>query len=487
VSVSKSLFTGVAAALLTASCSVGPNYAPPVPATPDAWELELRDGLFEGSASIHDWWGTFDDPTISILIGRAAANNKTLLQAVARIDEFRATLGVARGDFYPDLDASGAATRMRTSEDFTSPTGHRQDTVGGVGLDASWEIDVFGRIRRSVESASAGYEASVEDYRDVLVILFADVASTYVDVRAFQERLRLAKENVRTQSSTLQLTKGRNRAGLVGELDVRQAELNLATTESFIPQLRIFLAASVHRLGVLVGDGPDALRSMLSDPSPIPAPRELAGLGVPADLVRQRPDVRSAERELAAQSARIGVATSDLYPRFSFTGAFAFEGTDDILTSRKRAWDFGPSVRWNIFDFGRVRGRIDAEDARTRQALYGYESTVLNALQDAENSMVAYSQERLRVESLGRAALAAQQSVELVGTQYKAGLTDFQNVLDTQRSLFEQQDTLAQSVGDVAKNLISVYRAFGGGWTRSDLQQASIKAVEDAINQKPEN
>lgn len=464
-----------------AGCSVGFNYRAPQPDTPDLWHQQLTEGLGEGTANLHSWWYTFDDPVLTSLIERAAAGNLTLRVAAARVAEARARVGLARGELLPDVDAIGFAQRERVSEDFPAPPSGRTDNFYGTGFDASWEIDVWGRIRRSVESASAGYDASLEDYRDVLVILFADVASTYIDIRSLQERLHLATENVRTQRETVSLTTDRNEAGLVGKLDVRQAELNLASTESFIPSLRRVLAQSIDRLAVLLGDPPSAMYEEFGTKAPIPSSAPAVAVALPAELLRQRPDVRRAERELASQSARIGVATADLYPRFSLSGSFAFEGTSDIFNDGKQAWSFGPAFRWNLFDGGRVRARIKIEDARTDQALAFYEQAVLAAFQDLEDSLVAYNEERRRYDALARSVVAAAHSVDLVDTLYRAGLTDFQNVLDTQRSLFLQQDSLAESEGAVAKNLIRIYRALGGGWAYEPRGGSSLDEVREKV------
>jgi multidrug efflux system outer membrane protein len=463
------LSAGMVALFLLSGCAtVGPDYSPPELETPDAWHQELTNGLSGGEADIQTWWTVFDDPVLDSLIDRAAAGNLTLKVAAARIQEARALRGVAAGELVPDLDATAAAFRTRVSEEIVPVTSNRRDNFFQTGLDASWEIDVWGRIRRSVESADADLDASVENYRDALVLLFADVASTYVEVRTLQERLALAENNVRLQSETLQLTKDRYEAEIASLLEVRQAELNLASTESAIPALRILLRNSIHRLGVLLGEHPSALADELAMSVPIPDPPGNVVVGLPAELLRQRPDVRRAERELAAQTARIGVATADLYPRFSLLGTFAFEATDvgDLVHGDSVAFKFGPALRWNLFDGGRIRNFIKVEEARTEQALYGYEQTVLLALEDFENALVGYTHELERKDALARAVAASQESVDLVMVLYKTGLTDFQNVLDMQRALFQQQDLSAQSEGDVAQNLIRIYKALGGGWAK---------------------
>jgi NodT family efflux transporter outer membrane factor (OMF) lipoprotein len=362
----------------------------------------------------------------------------------------------------PGVDGKGDITRERNSEDF--PGVYQKDTRYGLSVDASWEVDLWGRIRRSVESAEAGVQASVEDYRDVLVLLYRDVASSYIEVRTFQARIDAAKSNVDAQRDTLRLVQARNEAELVGMLDVRQAELNLATTESAIPSLRASLDAAINRLGVLVGQLPSSLYPMLSIVEPIPLPDAEIAVGVPAELLRQRPDIRRAERELAGQTAAIGVATAELYPQFTLSGTFGYLATSDLFDWSNRTWGFGPAFRWNLFDGGRIRSRIKVEDARAQQALARYEQTVLSAYEEVETSLSFYVEELNRREALDRSVVAAKESVALVNELYKSGLTDFQNVLDTERAQFEQEDQLAESRGLVAQNLIGVYTALGGGW-----------------------
>ncbi|MCP3960486.1 MAG: efflux transporter outer membrane subunit [bacterium] len=462
--------TPVLGLLLLQACTVGPDYELPVIATPDAWHQRAVEGLSEGEASLQTWWQELDDPVLTGLIRRAGSSNLDLREAMARILEARARLGVASGQKLPDVDASAFFSYGEQSDQ--GPLGSLADLIGGfdaqelynAGVDASWEIDVFGRIRRSVESAAAGYEASIEDYRDVLVTMYAEVALNYVEARALQDRIAYALENAEAQRASVALTRDLHDAGASSALDVSQAESNLAATEAAIPALEIALSFALHRLAVLLGEPPGALYGELSQASTIPAsPAEIA-TGLPAEALRQRPDVRRAERQLAAQSARIGVATADLYPRFSLSGFFALEATDVSNLGDGATWGIVPGLRWNLFDGGRVRSAIQVEEARTEQALVRYERTILRALEEVENALVSYTLEQRRRERLQAAVTATQRTVELVEIQYRSGLTDFQNVLDAQRSLFVQQDQLATSEGQVTRNLIALYKALGGGW-----------------------
>ena len=411
------------------------------------------------------------DPVLDDLIRRAGASNLDLREAQARIFEARARLGFTSGQRLPSVDAFGSYSYGKFVSE-KGPLKPLADVVDGfdttslfsTGIDATWEIDVFGRIRRSVESAAAGYDASLEDYRDVLVTLFAEVAANYVDVRSLQDRIAYAIENADAQRASVTLTRDLHDAGASSALDVSQAESNLASTEAVIPLLNIALSYALHRLAVLLGEPPGALYEELGRRGAIPAASSGVATGIPADLLRQRPDVRRAERLLASQTARIGVATADLYPRFSLSGFFALEATDLSDLGGGATWSIVPGLRWNLFDRGRIRNAIQVEEARTEQALVRYEKTVLRALEDVENALTAFRLEQIRRESLLVAVTATTRTVELSEIQYRSGLTDFRNVLDAQRSLFVQQDQLASSDGLVTRSLIALYKALGGGW-----------------------
>lgn len=460
------------AAGLTSGCTtVGPDYEAPVSTVPDVWFETAVAGVTEGDASLQTWWAQLDDPVLVSLIERAEASNLDLREAVARINQARANLGIVSGERLPRVDAAGDGSRSRLSDngalDQVAPEGgFKAQNLFGLGLDASWEIDVFGRIRRSIEAAQASYEASLEDYRDVLVTLFAEVARNYIGVRESQTRILFAEANAAAQRSTLRLTRERHDAGATSGLDVVQAESNLRNTEAQIPSLKIQLKTYLNTLAVLLGEYPGALDEELSSDAPMPLPPPELTIFIPADLLRQRPDIRSRERSLAAQTAKIGVATADLYPRFSLSGFFAVSARDvgDLLDGDSVTWGISLPIRWQLFDRGRIRSAIDLEHARTDQALALYERTVLQAFAEVENSLVAYSLERTRRDSLAAATDATQRAVELVSIQYQEGLADFQNVLDMERSLSTQQDQLAVSEGQILQDLIALYKALGGGW-----------------------
>jgi multidrug efflux system outer membrane protein len=478
-------------AIPLAGCAVGPNYEEPDPsfAIPDRWEQAVIDEMEGDESALETWWTRLNDTTLTSLIRRAELANLDLRAAVARVREARALRGVAKGGFFPDINLYGAYSRTQLSDNGFQllPGG---DPGGAVietdpfnnwtlGLDFSWEIDVFGRIRRTVEAADATLQASIEDYRDVLVTLYAEVASAYVDLRTFQKRISFAEANAQAQRSSLQLTRDRYRAGLTSALDVRQAESNLAQTEARIPLLEVGRQTSLNRLAVLLGVAPGALDDELGTPAPIPVPDEAVLVGIPVDLLRRRPDIRAAERSLAAQTALVGVATAELYPSFSLFGLIEFNSTetDNLFEDGSLGWNIMPSFRWPLFTGGKLRNRVRVEQARTDQALVAYELSILLALEEVNNSIIAYGRERERRDRLNEAAVASQQAVSLVETQYTSGLTNFQNFLDTQRSLFNQQDELASSQGQVVLNLIALNKALGGGWD-PDLDPLTVTAAD---------
>lgn len=486
-----------ALALLAAGCAVGPNYEPPdltVETVPDQWRTTVETEMQADTTDLEMWWISFNDSLLTELIRRSEFGNLDLQAAVGRVAEARAIRGVARGGYWPDIVLGGAYSYQKLSENGLqgAQAGQPDDGTGAgasslltepfdswsTGLSLSWEIDLFGRIRRTVEAANAQLQASVEDYRDVLVTLYAEVGSAYVDARAFQTRLDFANQNVAAQENSLELTRDRFNAGLTSALDVAQAEQNLAQTKSTIPVLEIGLEASLNRLAVLLGEAPGSLHDELQEHAGLPQPDDKVAYGIPADLLRRRPDIRQAERLLASQTARIGIATADLYPTLTLGGSLGLESLefDNLAEGSSVFWSIVPKITWPIFTGGKIRNRIRAEEARTAQALAAYEQTVLRALEEVQNSLVAYGQEKTRRDRLFEAVSASQRAVDLVETQYLSGLTNFQNFLDSQRSLFRQQDELAESAGRVRNNLITLNRALGGGWSPSQAEVTAAAA-----------
>ncbi len=452
---------------LVAGCAVGPDYRTPELEVPDAWHRRLVADFTAGDAGA-EWWGHLDDQGLAAVVEQARSGNHRLRAAAERVEMARALRIGARADFFPGVDmyASTARTKLSGEAIPTPERGERRSSVYSLGWLTSWEIDLFGRVRRSAEAADADTDAAVEDYRDLLVALSAEAGRHYVELRTLQARRAFASANVAIQAETLDLVAQRNRAGLVGELDVRQAELSLARTTSMLPVLDAERAAIVNATAVLLGVFPAELPPTLRADGDIPRPPERVLVGVPGDLVRRRPDLRRAERRLAAETARIGVATADLYPRLSLVGTFSFDALRAARTLHGDAsgYGFGPSVQWNLFDAGRIRSRIRAQRSQAAAALADYEHTLREAVAEVESAMDAYVREEERARSLRASADAAQRSVDTVLTLYRSGLADFQRVLDSQRALFEQQDALATSRGQRVKRLIQIYAALGGGW-----------------------
>ncbi|MEO1542432.1 MAG: efflux transporter outer membrane subunit [Pseudomonadota bacterium] len=449
------------------SCAVGPDYSAPDTVVPDLWAQQLEQEAQLENAPMQDWWAVFEDETLTSLIERSHTRNLSIQRLAQRVGEFRMTLAIARSEKFPAVSGTGSAERSRGSDGVAAapPPQSRTDTFRELGATASWEVDLWGRVRRSVESALASYESSIEDLRDIQVSVYAQVATEYLTLRTLQERLVLAKANVDIQRGTLKIVEARYEAQLTPLLDVRQAEQNLFQTLSVIPDIEASIESSLFRLSVLLGELPNALSEELGVASPLPELPDAHGISAPANTVRQRPDIRSAERQLAAQTAQIGVAIADLYPNFFLFGDFAYSTvTGPIVDRSNRSWGIGTFFSWNLFNAGRVRSNVKAEEFRTQQALLNYEETVLDALREVEESLISYIKEKEKADFLANSVVAAIDAEQLVTDQYRQGLTNFQNVLDTQRSLFDRQDQLATSQGTALINLVSVYRAMGGGW-----------------------
>jgi multidrug efflux system outer membrane protein len=455
-------------------CAVGPDYRPPVMQTLGAWGHGEQHGVTRAPADLTAWWRQFDDPMLNTLVERAMGDNLDLKIALAAVREARALRGTAAADRYPTINASGSYARVRDSEN-TRPLPRGFDPEHNlfvVGLDASWELDVWGRVRRSVEAADATLEAAEDNRRDVLVIVMAEVARNLVEVRTAQQRLLIARSNIQTQQEVVDLTRVRLQAGLATEVDVSQALTLLATTQAQIPALQVSRDQAIHRLAVLVGTPPATLLDELRRVDRIPSAPPIVPVGLPSDLLRRRPDVRRVERELAAATARIGVATADLFPRFSLTGTLGVAAVDaaNVFSGGSRFSSIGPQVVWPVFAGGRLRASIRVQEARQEAALARYEQTVLEALADTENALVAWGEEHARQQRLAEAVDASQVALTLSRELYVRGLADFLSVLDNQRSLYAAQDQRVQSEGTLVVNLIALYKALGGGWEAAEAQ-----------------
>ena len=457
---------GLAIVILTGCASVGPNYVPPKASLSTDWHTQLQGGLTAqemNPQTLAAWWTTLDDPALSRLIERAVSGNLDVKKAGARIREARARRGIAKADRFPTLDATGSVVRTRSSEETGSG---KTGSLYAAGIDAGWELDIFGGVRRSVEATEADLGATQEGLRDTLVSLLAEVALNYIEVRTYQARLTVAEASLAAQSESYQLTLWRFEAGLSDELAVEQARYNLENTRSQIPTLRTGSEQAMNRIAVLLGEQPGIVHKELKQYKPVPITPLEVTVGVPADVMRRRPDVRKAERELAAQTARIGVATADLYPKFKLSGSIGLEAFSfgNLLSWGSRTLSGSSGISWRIFDAGAIRQNIEVQSALQEQYLIAYEAAVLGVLEEVENALVAYAEEQNRRQSLTETTRAAQRAVEIAQYKYQTGLADFSNVLEAQRSLLSFQDQLAQSEGTITSNLVRLYKALGGGW-----------------------
>jgi len=462
------------AGLVAGCAAVGPDYVAPDSTLPDDWQTQLEDGLRAepvDSDQLARWWETLEDPLLTDLINKTLTANPDLKQALARVRQSRASRAITGADRFPSLDVGGSVTTNRVSRDSSSTESGVERDWYDAGFDAGWEIDVFGGVRRSVEAADADLQAVQADLDNVRVSLAAEVARNYIEARTYQYRLDVARANIKAQEETVELIESRFEAGLSNELDIQQARYNLEDTRSQLPTLRSGLAAAKNRLAVLAGEAPGTLHAKLEARQPIPVPPLTVAVGVPANALRRRPDIRIAERQLAAQSARIGVATADLYPKFQLMGTIGLKSihSGDFFDKASRFWTLGPSVSWRIFDAGAIRRNIEVQNAIQEQYLAAYEGAVLGALEEVENALTTYAEEQVRRSHLKRAVAAAQRAVDLAQDRYAAGLVDFSNVLDAQRSLLSFQDALAQSEGTVTTNLITLYKTLGGGWEQDNI------------------
>jgi NodT family efflux transporter outer membrane factor (OMF) lipoprotein len=470
-----------AMAAMAACASVGPDYAPPESTPPAQWNTPLENGLKQDPMdpqTLAEWWSVFNDPALFGLMRQAVSGNLDLKQAESKIREARARRRIENAALFPAVDASADYSKNRSSEN--AGAGLDRDLYQA-GFDAAWEIDIFGGIRRSVEAADTGIAASRENLRDVLVTLTAEIAVNYIDARAYQAKLAVAQANINSQQDTYELVQARYHAGLADELALQQARYNLESTRSKVPLLEVGLAGVKNRLAVLAGDAPGSVDAIFDEPRPIPVTPAAVAVGIPAETIKRRPDIRKTERELAYQTALVGVATADLYPKLRLAGTFGLASTDsgELLSSTSRFWNYGPGVSWNIFDAGAVIGNIEVQSALQEQALIAYESATLNALEEVENALVAYAQEQIRRDRLVEAAASAQQAETVAQAQYTAGLTDFSNVLDAQRSLFSFEEQLAESEGQVTSGLVRLYKALGGGWDSGQAFESEQQKDKD--------
>lgn len=457
--------------LCVGGCTIGPNFTPPETAVPDAWVGGAARSTTlpaAAEAALQQWWSVFNDSTLTSLIEQAFASNLDLRIATVRIRQARASRGIAASGVGPTIDASGSFRRSQASSGNGSMKSPMINSYQA-GFDAGWEIDIFGGVRRGIEAADAEIQATVENRRDVLVTLAAEVARNYVKLRTYQQRLTIARKNLEAQTHSADLTRKRLQGGFVSGLDVANAEAQVATTEAQIPLLESTATQSIYALSALLGREPGALVARLSEATGIPSVPPSVPVGVPSDLLRRRPDVRMAEAGIHSATAQIGMATADLYPKVTINGSIGLQAANsgDLLNPLSRFWSLGPSVSWNLFQTGRTLSNIELQKALQEGTILSYRQTVLTAIQEVENALIASAKEQQRRKSLQAAVAANRRAADLAMQLYTQGQTGFLDVLNAQRSLHSSEDALAQSRQAMAVELIALYKALGGGWKDS--------------------
>jgi NodT family efflux transporter outer membrane factor (OMF) lipoprotein len=487
----------LAALVFVSGCiEVGPDFTQPSSSIAQRW-MEEGDARVDTTRDIDQrWWTVFDDDVLDRLIQTAYQQNLSLLSAGVRVLQARAQLAVAVGQFYPQTQqAFGSVDYNRQSARAPFQMGGPSSLLSywqdQIGAQAAWELDFWGRFRRAIESADAALLGSIASYDDVLVSLTADVATNYVQIRTLEARLRIARDNVEVQRESLNIAEIRFRGGTTSERDVEQARTVLASTEATIPQLQAALAQTKNALSVLLGMPPGPLDELLAGSKDIPVAPPQVAVGIPAELLRRRPDIRAAELQAAAQSAQIGVAKADLYPAFSLTGNFGFLASDwskydlsDIFLAKSRAFSFGPSFQWNILNYGQITNNVRVQDAAFQALVTNYQNTVLTAQQEVEDGLVGFLKAQQRTDFLELSAAAAKRAVDLATLQYREGIADFTTVLVAEQNLLQQQDALAVSRGDIPTNLIRTYRALGGGWEIREGQELVPAQVREAMQKR---
>ncbi|HEU4654968.1 MAG TPA: efflux transporter outer membrane subunit [Steroidobacteraceae bacterium] len=456
-----------AIAMVLAACAVGPNYSQPKVNAPDAF-VETNSSLFNHNEVERAYWTKFNDATLTQLIEDALASNHDLRIASSRLRQARALRGDSRFDLAPTVGVSGSRTESRLSERQAPPGSSipRDQDYYDAGFDAAWELDLFGRTRRGIEARNAEVGAALAELQNAQVSVTAEVARNYFELRGFQHQLEVAHRNADNQRQTLQITSDRLDAGRGTELDTSRARAQLNSTLSTIPDLEAAVTRSILRLGVLTGRSPEALLAQLSQPKSLAPLPVTQSIGNPEDLLRRRPDVRIAERQLAAATARIGVAVGDLFPRVSFVGRWGFDAAErsDLGDSGSETYAFGPSISWGIFDLGHLHQRIRQREAATDAALARYEQSVLQALEETDASLTNYAKALVKEQHVRESADASTQAARLARARYDSGVADFLTVLDAERTALESEDRLARSETQTATALLAVYKALGGGY-----------------------
>jgi outer membrane protein, multidrug efflux system len=481
----------LSACLVTSACApLGPNYTQPAVPWLDQWSSPaLRSTPEKGQipqTPLDAWWQNFGDPVLDTLVAEAQRNNLDVRTAGLRILEARAQLGIAGSGLYPQLQQlSGDVLRAGRNQS-NGPDSALWSY--GVGLDIAWELDFWGKFRRAIEAADAAYFASIARYDDVQVLVAAQAASFYVTLRTIELRLRIANENAAIQKRSLEITESLFKSGNESELDVQQARTQYLSTLATIPELEGSLRQTENALATLLGRPPGSLPELNAGRGKIPVASFVVVVDLPADLLRRRPDVRTAEMLLAAQSAQIGIAEAALYPSIALVGTVGLSATSLAWSARTLDWGLGPALVWNIFDWGRLSNQILVQDARFQQLYEQYQATVLRAARELDDAATGFAKSRAQVDIVADSVVAARRSQDLATLQYREGLVDFQRVLDSQRSLFNQQERLVNTQGSVAQNLIAVYKALGGGWeaarTRPLVDEPTRTMLRETANWK---
>jgi NodT family efflux transporter outer membrane factor (OMF) lipoprotein len=473
--------------LLASACTaLGPDFVQPEAPRLADWTQEEGDVLSTATPEAAAWWTVFNDPVLDTLVTTAYRQNLSLQIAGLRIMEARAQLGIATGRVYPQLQQlSGSALQARLSENSPNfnPLIDKTFHDYQLGFDAAWEIDFWGRFRRGIETADANLAVSIADYDNALVTLIAEVARSYVTIRTLEERLLIARANIKLQEESLRIATVRYRNGATTDLDVQQAKSNLSDTQSQVPALERSLRQAKNALSTLLGMPPSELADLLGTDGSIPEAPASVAIGIPAELLRRRPDVQQAEMLAAGQSAQIGVAETELYPKFSLLGSIGYASSNtagssagDLFNSDSLTFVAGPTFRWNILNYGRLKNNVRVQDARYQQTIVNYRDTVLTAYREVEDAMVGFIQSQREAGFLDAGARASRRSTEIANIQYREGAVDFQRVIDSERALVVQQDRWINSRGDIALYLIDMYKALGGGW--------EVRAGHDFISEE---
>lgn len=464
--------------LVTGCFKIGPDFVPPQANVSENWIQQTDPTLKHGD--YRQWWKLFNDPALERIIDAAYHQNLGLQAAAIRIMEARAKLGIAKGNLFPQKQEIGASLfhNQHSGNEPNFTTFDRYYTSFDMGFDAVWEVDIWGKFRRGVESADALLSVSELTYDDLLVSLTAEVASSYTQIRAFEQRLSLAHQNAALQQSSLRIAEAQYRNGIATELDVQQAKSLLHSTKALVSSLEMGLRQSKNALSILLGLPPEDLTQLLNGPKLIPAAPAEVLVGIPAEVIRRRPDVRREELKAAAQSAMIGVAKADLLPRFSLQGSIGVlagstQGIDafDVLGAHAMAAKLGPTISWPILHYGRLQNNVRVQDARLQEQLVNYQNTVLTAMREVEDALVGFFKNREQIVDLTASVEASKLSVDIALSQYKQGIEDYNRVLNAQQFLVQQQDKLTSAQGDLARYLIALYKALGGGWELREGKQ----------------